>query len=720
MDAKSAGHNFSEVTAPENVMEVNVTDRSETRIELQWTKVSNDPKYNYALQYSNGTQIADIPGSGDGPVNYNVSGLTPGTKYDFTLYTVFMDAKSTGCRFPAITIPKTVDGVNVKQRSETWIELQWNKVYNDPKYDYSLEYENKIFNIPGSKDGPVKHIVSGLTPGTEYNFALFTVFMDEKSTGHHFSSVTTFICSEWTVTNTSIDGKFPGKFSDAHATNDSINVTGDVDKDTVSFLGLYPGSTYNVSLFYQLNNENLMQCHHTLTLVPPNVNGLQCEYMSGGYQFSLSWRPPQGVWTEIVVQMPGRSPHNVTGTETKTVIGKVQPARTYHMTVTSWSRGMKSEPVSFECMTDPRGVIGGSVMGVLLFAVVVLLVVFIFRRKPELLSPKFFVESKISSNNYKPIPIGKFEAHFNDLSCDENRGFSVEYEDFSPVGTEQTCKAAELQQNTVKNRFTNVLPYDWARVKLNVINGDPYSDYINACYMPGYGNNVRQYIAAQGPLPSTVNDFWRMIWEQKVHGIVMVTNCNEGGRVKCDQYWPLDYTPCTYGELLVRVSSENRESSWTLREFVVTNRVTSEVRSVNHFHFTAWPDHGVPNGTTELIQFRALVRQHIERCGSVGPTVVHCSAGVGRTGTLIALDVTLQQMEREKAVGLAAFVHKMRLSRPLMVQTESQYIFLHQCIMDCLKPKLKELPEDPLYENVDTIYINATALKEFHSTNTNA
>ncbi|ROL51058.1 Receptor-type tyrosine-protein phosphatase H [Anabarilius grahami] len=266
----------------------------------------------------------------------------------------------------------------------------------------------------------------------------------------------------------------------------------------------------------------------------------------------------------------------------------------------------------------------------------------------------------------------------------------------------------------VRPPFTRAaIRYDSSRVQLTV-NDEDNSDYINANYMPGYDNASKQYIAAQGPLPSTVNDFWRMVWEKRSQAIVMVTNCTESGRIKCEQYWPLDYTPCLYGNLVVTVKSESKAPSWTLREFNVKNKSTSETRTVKHFHFTAWPDHGVPSGTEELIQFRGLVRQHIESSFSAGPTVVHCSAGVGRTGTLIALDVLLQQLDREKAVGTAAFVQQMRFCRPLMVQTESQYVFLHQCIMDSLQPKVVAKSE-PLYENSDMIYVNAIALRQYEN-----
>lgn len=290
----------------------------------------------------------------------------------------------------------------------------------------------------------------------------------------------------------------------------------------------------------------------------------------------------------------------------------------------------------------------------------------------------------------------------------------MEYENLSPVGTEQTQKAAHIPENKPKNRFVNVLPYDRCRVKL--ASSNPHDDYINASYMPGYKNN-REYIAAQGPMPSTVSDFWQMIWEQKARCIVMVTNCTEGGRPKCEQYWPAETGPNVCGDLLVFTSSEHKEADWTLREFKLKHKHNSEERTLRHFHFTAWPDHGVPLDTDVLIRFRGLLRRHIETQTAGTPTVVHCSAGVGRTGTIIALDVMLQQLEAEKAVDINGFVHKMRLHRPLMVQTESQYVFLHQCIMDCLQAMEKS--DDVVYENVDLIYANATALREFHNNNMN-
>uniref|UniRef100_A0A3P8NW00 protein-tyrosine-phosphatase n=1 Tax=Astatotilapia calliptera TaxID=8154 RepID=A0A3P8NW00_ASTCA len=364
--------------------------------------------------------------------------------------------------------------------------------------------------------------------------------------------------------------------------------------------------------------------------------------------------------------------------------------------IVSFHASVKNKPLNFSTslltmLLLPLGVIAGSVFGVLLFGLLVALVVLIFLKRPDIIR---WFHALLSATF---------------MQC------------LAPAGTDQTRKTAILPENKAKNRFNNVLPYDWCRVKLTTSDPDGISDYINANYMPGYSSN-REYIATQGPLPSTVNDFWRMIWEQRVKRIVMVTNCIEGGRTKCEQYWPADSKSCLYGELLVTMRSEQQETNWTLREFNLKDRKTSEERTVKHFHFTAWPDHGVPECTEVLIQFRGLVRQHIEREGGKAPTVVHCSAGVGRTGTIISLDVLLQQLEKEQAVGINAFVHKMRLSRPYMVQTESQYVFLHQCIMDSLQPKdtNEENIYENTYENADMIYVNATALQELRRQNANA
>ncbi|KAF7694166.1 receptor-type tyrosine-protein phosphatase beta [Silurus meridionalis] len=323
----------------------------------------------------------------------------------------------------------------------------------------------------------------------------------------------------------------------------------------------------------------------------------------------------------------------------------------------------------------------------------------------ELPTSGMYVGVRSNRRLSSPIKAAHFEAHLGKLQADSNYLLSEEFEDLKDVGRNQTLDAARLPENRCKNRYNNILPYDATRVKLSCLEDDPSSDYINASFMPG-NNFRREYIATQGPLPGTKDDFWRMVWEQNVHNVVMVTQCVEKGRVKCDQYWPLDREPLYYGDLVVHMLSESVLSEWTIREFkIFCEGQLSYPRIVRHFHYTVWPDHGVPETTQSLVQFVRTVRDYIDRVSGSGPTVVHCSAGVGRTGTFIVLDRALQQLDTHGTVDIYGCVFDLRLHRSHMVQTESQYVYLHQCVRDVLRArKLRcetENPLYPIYENIN-------------------
>ncbi|XP_070406804.1 receptor-type tyrosine-protein phosphatase eta isoform X3 [Nothobranchius furzeri] len=303
----------------------------------------------------------------------------------------------------------------------------------------------------------------------------------------------------------------------------------------------------------------------------------------------------------------------------------------------------------------------------------------------------------------RAVRVEEFEAYYRKQKADSNCGFAEEFEELKPVGTSQAKIHALALENKPKNRYNNVLPYDSSRVKLSIVHGNPNGDYINADYMPGYLSR-KEFIAAQGPLPVTVSDFWRMIWEKNVYTLVMLTRCNEQGRVKCEQYWG----PGTmhYKDITVTITTEIPLEDWTIREFSVKNVKTTEVRLVRHFHFTAWPDHGVPETTELLISFRHLVREHMNQYTD-SPTVVHCSAGVGRTGTFIAIDRLIYQIERDNIVDVYGIVHDLRMHRPLMVQTEDQYVFLNQCALDIIRSRTGT--------NVDLIYQNTEAISIYEN-----
>ncbi|XP_075181593.1 receptor-type tyrosine-protein phosphatase beta-like [Anomaloglossus baeobatrachus] len=361
---------------------------------------------------------------------------------------------------------------------------------------------------------------------------------------------------------------------------------------------------------------------------------------------------------------------------------------------------------------DNTGKIVGAVVGSILGVVVIGLITFFIvkmRRKEEK-NPRVQLPSIKQS---RAMSTASFVGHFERQKADCNLGFSEEYEKLSSVGIKQTKLLADKLENREKNRYTNVLPYDVSRVVLSSL-GDPTEDYINANYIPGY-NSPKEYIAAQGPLPRTVNDFWRMVWEKDVLAIIMLTKCVELGKVKCEEYWP-HRSARIYGNLSVSMNDETVLQDWTTRDFTLVNMKTRQSKAVRHFHFTAWPDHGVPKATSVLIEFIRLVREYVTNDDSMrSPMVVHCSAGVGRTGTFIALDRIMKQIEVESQIDVYGVVCDLRMHRALMVQTENQYIFLNQCALDIIKtPRMND--PDLIYQNTSAIYENSSNLS-FKRTN---
>ncbi|KAM5316306.1 receptor-type tyrosine-protein phosphatase eta [Glossophaga mutica] len=346
---------------------------------------------------------------------------------------------------------------------------------------------------------------------------------------------------------------------------------------------------------------------------------------------------------------------------------------------------------------DP-GVICGAVFGCIFGALVIVAVGgFIFWRKKR--KDAKHNDLPFSQIKSKLIRVENFEAYFKKQQADSNCGFAEEYEDLKLVGINQPKYAAELAENRGKNRYNNVLPYDISRVRLSV-HTHSADDYINANYLPGY-HSKKEFIATQGPLPNTLKDFWRMVWEKNVYAVVMLTKCVEQGRTKCEEYWPSKQAK-DYGSITVAMTSEIVLPEWTIRDFTVKNNMTSDSHPLRQFHFTSWPDHGVPDTTDLLINFRYLVRDYMKQSPPESPVLVHCSAGVGRTGTFIAIDRLIYQMENENAVDVYGIVYDLRMHRPLMVQTEDQYVFLNQCVLDIVRSQRDS--------KVDLIYQNTTAM----------
>ncbi|XP_035276869.1 receptor-type tyrosine-protein phosphatase S-like isoform X21 [Anguilla anguilla] len=300
--------------------------------------------------------------------------------------------------------------------------------------------------------------------------------------------------------------------------------------------------------------------------------------------------------------------------------------------------------------------------------------------------------------NHPPIPISELAEHTELLKANDNLKLSQEYESIDP-GQQFTWEHSNLEVNKPKNRYANVIAYDHSRVVLSPVEGFMGSDYINANYIDGY-RKQNAYIATQGPLPETFGDFWRMVWEQRAATVVMMTRLEEKSRVKCDQYWPSRGTE-TYGMTQVTLLDTIELATFSVRTFSLHKNGSSEKREVRQFQFTAWPDHGVPEYPTPFLAFL----RRVKTCNppDAGPIITHCSAGVGRTGCFIVIDAMLERIKHEKTVDIYGHVTLMRSQRNYMVQTEDQYSFIHDALLEAVACGNTEVAARSLYSYIQKL-----------------
>ncbi|XP_052105281.1 receptor-type tyrosine-protein phosphatase epsilon-like [Mytilus californianus] len=245
-------------------------------------------------------------------------------------------------------------------------------------------------------------------------------------------------------------------------------------------------------------------------------------------------------------------------------------------------------------------------------------------------------------------------------------GFKEEFE-ILPKGLIHQHTEGSKEENKVKNRFLTTFPYDHSRV---VLTGDTKHDYINASYIDSY-NTEKSYIASQGPKKNTVRDFWHMIWQENVGKIVMVTQIEEERRKKCEQYWPQALSrPMGVDNYRLTITEETYHTVYVYRLLTIYSKRDQQERQVFHFHFTNWPDHGVADSINLGNFYRKVKAKQIERNG---PMVVHCSAGVGRTGTFVAIDALYEHGKEVGYVDVMEYVTMMRKDRMNMIQTHEQY-----------------------------------------------
>ncbi|KAJ7369444.1 hypothetical protein OS493_038944 [Desmophyllum pertusum] len=279
------------------------------------------------------------------------------------------------------------------------------------------------------------------------------------------------------------------------------------------------------------------------------------------------------------------------------------------------------------------------------------------------------------------IPVEEFEDHARRLHANGDLLFSQEYSALRP-SSDFTWNATLAQENRYKNRYNNIVAYDHSRVHLTPI------------------QEKKAYIATQGPLPETVDDFWRMVWEQGTKTIVMVTNVEERGRVKCHQYWPTKGGEA-YGDIQVTLTQTVELSDFTVRTLCLKKANSRSERTLNQYHYTIWPDHGVPTCATSVLTF--VRKASGANPPDAGPMVVHCSAGVGRTGTFVVVDAMLQRIAAEKSVDVFGFVMSLRRDRNIMVQVEEQYVFIHDVLLEAIHSGYTEIRASDLRSHIKNL-----------------
>uniref|UniRef100_A0A8C9ZSH1 protein-tyrosine-phosphatase n=1 Tax=Sander lucioperca TaxID=283035 RepID=A0A8C9ZSH1_SANLU len=282
------------------------------------------------------------------------------------------------------------------------------------------------------------------------------------------------------------------------------------------------------------------------------------------------------------------------------------------------------------------------------------------------------------------LDVSSLEGHLHKLHntfADGDRvGLEEEFKKLTNMRImKENMRMGNLPANMKKNRVLQIIPYDFNRVILSMRRGQEFTDFINASFIDGY-RQKDYFIATQGPLMHTVEDFWRMVWEWKCHSIVMLTELQEREQDKCCQYWPAEDS-VTYGDYTVELKGDTLCDTFSLRDLVLTFVPEKQTRVIRHFHFHGWPEVGIPTEGKGMIDIIASVQRQQQQSGN-HPIVVHCSAGAGRTGTFIALSNILERVKAEGLLDVFQTVKSLRMQRPHMVQTVEQYDFCYRVVQD--------------------------------------
>ncbi|XP_021100762.1 receptor-type tyrosine-protein phosphatase S isoform X20 [Heterocephalus glaber] len=706
---------------PGQPMNLRAEAKSETSIGLSWSPPRQESIIKYELLFREGDRGREVGRTFDPTTAFVVDDLKPNTEYAFRL--AARSPQGLGA-FTAPVRQRTLQSISpknfkVKMIMKTSVLLSWEfpDNYNSPT-PYKIQYNGLTLDVDGRT---TKKLITHLRPHTFYNFVLTN---RGSSLGGLQQTVTA-----WTAFNM-LSGK-PG-----------VSPKPDPDGYIVVYLpdGQSPVPVQN----YFIVMVPLRKSRGGQFLTPlgspedmdleeliQDISRLQRRSLRHSRQLEVP-RPYIAARFSVLPQIfhPGDQ-KQYGGFDNR----GLEPGHRYVLFVLAALQ--KSEPTfaaspfsdPFQLDNpDPQPIVDGEegliwVIGPVLavvFIICIVIAILLYKNKRKDSEPR----TKCLLNNadlaphhpkdpvemrrinfqtpgmlsHPPIPIADMAEHTERLKANDSLKLSQEYESIDP-GQQFTWEHSNLEVNKPKNRYANVIAYDHSRVILQPIEGIMGSDYINANYVDGY-RRQNAYIATQGPLPETFGDFWRMVWEQRSATIVMMTRLEEKSRIKCDQYWPNRGTE-TYGFIQVTLLDTIELATFCVRTFSLHKNGSSEKREVRQFQFTAWPDHGVPEYPTPFLAFL----RRVKTCNppDAGPVVVHCSAGVGRTGCFIVIDAMLERVRPEKTVDVYGHVTLMRSQRNYMVQTEDQYSFIHEALLEAVGCGSTEVPARSLYSYIQKL-----------------
>ncbi|XP_052602826.1 receptor-type tyrosine-protein phosphatase S isoform X12 [Peromyscus californicus insignis] len=706
---------------PGQPMNLRAEAKSETSIGLSWSAPRQESVIKYELLFREGDRGREVGRTFDPTTTFVVEDLKPNTEYAFRL--AARSPQGLGA-FTAVVRQRTLQAISpknfkVKMIMKTSVLLSWEfpDNYNSPT-PYKIQYNGLTLDVDGRT---TKKLITHLKPHTFYNFVL-------TNRGSSLGGL------QQTVTARTAFNMLSGKPSVApKPDNDGFIVVYLPDGQspvTVQnyFIVMVPlrksrGGQFPILLGSpeDMDLEELIQ----------DISRLQRRSLRHSRQLEVP-RPYIAARFSILpaVFHPGNQ-KQYGGFDNR----GLEPGHRYVLFVLAvlqkneptFAASPFSDPFQLD-NPDPQPIVDGEegliwVIGPVLavvFIICIVIAILLYKNKRKDSEPR----TKCLLNNadlaphhpkdpvemrrinfqtpgmlsHPPIPIADMAEHTERLKANDSLKLSQEYESIDP-GQQFTWEHSNLEANKPKNRYANVIAYDHSRVILQPLEGIVGSDYINANYVDGY-RRQNAYIATQGPLPETFGDFWRMVWEQRSATVVMMTRLEEKSRIKCDQYWPNRGTE-TYGFIQVTLLDTMELATFCIRTFSLHKNGSSEKREVRHFQFTAWPDHGVPEYPTPFLAFL----RRVKTCNppDAGPIVVHCSAGVGRTGCFIVIDAMLERIKTEKTVDVYGHVTLMRSQRNYMVQTEDQYSFIHEALLEAVGCGNTEVPARSLYTYIQKL-----------------